>query len=123
MIQIGKITIYVEDQEQAKDFWINKVGFVLKFEQPMGPGMAWIEVGPENDFATLVLYSKALMKKQKPENVAHPTLLFSTPNIEETYERLKNNGVKVDELQKFPYGSMFTFYDQDGNQYLLREDK
>ena len=74
MIKIGKVTIYVEDQEQAKDFWINKVGFVLKFEQPMGPGMAWIEVGPENDFATLVLYSKALMKKQKPENVAHPTL-------------------------------------------------
>lgn len=35
MIKIGKITIYVEDQEQAKDFWINKVGFVLKFEQPM----------------------------------------------------------------------------------------
>ncbi|MFS8631058.1 MAG: hypothetical protein LOD92_07880 [Bacillales bacterium] len=64
-----------------------------------------------------------MMKKQKPENVAHPPLLFSTPNIEETYERLKNNGVKVDELQKFPYGSMFTFYDQDGNQYLLREDK
>jgi len=48
MIQIGKITIYVEDQEQAKDFWINKVGFVLKFEQPMGPGMAWIEVNVRN---------------------------------------------------------------------------
>lgn len=77
MIKIGKITIYVEDQEQAKDFWINKVGFVLKFEQPMGRGMAWIEVGPENDFATLVLYSKALMKKQKPENVAHPTLFLA----------------------------------------------
>ena len=35
--KIGKITVYVQDQEQAKDFWLNKVGFVLKEEQPMGP--------------------------------------------------------------------------------------
>ncbi|MED4354301.1 hypothetical protein P9265_18575 [Schinkia azotoformans] len=33
--KIGKITIYVQDQEQVKDFWINKMGFVLKFEQPI----------------------------------------------------------------------------------------
>ena len=31
--KIGKITLYVNDQEQAKDFWLNKIGFVLKFEQ------------------------------------------------------------------------------------------
>lgn len=33
--KIGKITIYVEDQEQAKSFWIEKLGFILKLEQPM----------------------------------------------------------------------------------------
>lgn len=45
MIKIGKITIYDEDQEQAKDFWINKVGFVLKFEQPMGLGWRGLRWG------------------------------------------------------------------------------
>ena len=44
--KIGKITVYVQDQEQAKDFWLNKIGFVLKFEKPIGPNMSWIEVGP-----------------------------------------------------------------------------
>lgn len=124
MIKIGKVTLYVNNQEEAKDFWINKVGFVLKAVHPMGPNMTWIEVAPsEDEFTTFVLYSKQLMEQQDPTNVAHPSILFSTPDIDAAYEKLKQNDVKVDELQKMPYGRMFTFYDQDGNQYLLREDK
>ncbi|WP_347815347.1 VOC family protein [Cytobacillus oceanisediminis] len=44
--KIGKITVYVKDQEQAKDFWLNKMGFVLKFEQPMDqmlPGLKLLQ--------------------------------------------------------------------------------
>ncbi|MGN7298908.1 VOC family protein [Ferdinandcohnia sp. SAFN-114] len=122
--KIGKVTVYVEDQEQAKDFWVNKLGFVLKFEQPMGPEFSWIEVGPsENEFTTLVLYAKTAMEQHDPSKVSHPSILFSTTDIDTAYENMNSNGVKVGELQKMPYGSMFTFYDQDGNEYLLREDK
>ena len=122
--KIGKITVYVKDQQQAKDFWLNKIGFVLKFEQQMGPNMSWIEVGPsEDEFTTLVLYSKAAMEKQKPEKVAHPSILFSTTDIESAYEKMKQNGVEIEELLRLPFGTMFTFKDQDGNEYILREDK
>ncbi|MBB6444313.1 VOC family protein [Bacillus benzoevorans] len=122
--KIGKITVYVQDQEQAKDFWVNKVGFVVKFEQQMGPNMTWLEVGPsEAEFTTLVLYSKAAMEKHKPSAVAHPSILFSTTDIEAAYAKMKQNGVEVEDMMKMPYGSMFTFKDQDGNEYILREDK
>ena len=122
--KIGKITVYVQDQEQAKDFWLNKVGFVLKMEQPMGPNASWIEVGPSKDeFTTLVLYSKSAMEQHQPSKVAHPSILFSTSNIESAYEKMKQNGVEVEELLKLPFGTMFTFKDQDGNDYLLREDE
>ena len=122
--KIGKITVYVEDQEQAKDFWLSKMGFVLKLEQPMGPNAAWIEVGPSNDeFTTLVLYSKEAMEQQNPSAVAHPSILFSTSDIDAAYEQMKQNGVEVEDMLKMPFGTMFTFKDQDGNNYLLREDK
>lgn len=42
--KIGKVTVYVEDQEQAKDFWLNKMGFVLKLSDlwaQMHPGLKW----------------------------------------------------------------------------------
>ena len=122
--KIGKITIYVQDQEQAKDFWVNKLGFVIKGEFPMGPGATWLEVGPsEDEFTTLVIYDKALMEKQNPSAVAHPSILFSTSDVESAYEKMKQNGVEVEDLLKLPFGTMFNFKDQDGNTYLLREDK
>ncbi|AZU64816.1 glyoxalase [Neobacillus mesonae] len=122
--KIGKITVYVKDQEVAKDFWINKVGFVLKMEQPMGPDFSWIEVGPsEDEFTTLVLYSKEAMEQHEPSKVAHPSILFSTTEIESAYKKMKQNGVKVGEMLRMPFGTMFSFQDQEGNEYLLREDK
>jgi lactoylglutathione lyase len=122
--KIGKITVYVQDQEEAKEFWINKVGFVLKVEQPMGPDAFWIEVGPsEDEFTTLVLYSKSAMEQHQPSKVAHPSILFSTTDIEAAYEKMKQNGVAVEEMLRLPFGNMFTFKDQDGNDYLIREDR
>jgi len=37
--KIGKITLYVNNQKEAKNFWVEKLGFVVKFEQSMGPNM------------------------------------------------------------------------------------
>lgn len=126
MIQkIGKITIYVDNQEEAIKFWTEKLNFVVKLEQPMGPKMKWVEVGPsENEFTTFVLYDKHLMKAQKPSlTLEHPSVILSTDDIESTYNNLKENNVEAGELNIMPYGKMFSFKDQDGNDYLVREDR
>ncbi|MGX4599143.1 VOC family protein [Faecalimicrobium sp. JNUCC 81] len=122
--KIGKITIYVDNQDDAKKFWTEKLNFVVKFEQSMGP-MTWLEVGPsESEFTTFVLYDKKMMLTQNPSaNVNHPSILLSTTNIEKSYNEMKENGVEVGELMIMPYGKMFSFKDQDNNEYLLREDK
>lgn len=121
---IGKITIYVNNQDDAKKFWTEKLNFVVKFEQSMGP-MTWLEVGPsENEFTTFVLYDKKMMLAQNPSaNVNHPSILLSTTDIEKSYNEMKENGVEVGELMIMPYGKIFSFKDQDNNDYLLREDK
>lgn len=121
---LSKVTLYVNNQEQAKSFWLDKMGFKVVLENEMGPGFTWLEVGSEDSNTSLVLYNKEMMKKQNPSvSVECPSLLFSTTDIDSEYKRLEEVGVKVDELMKMPYGSMFTFYDQDGNGFILREDK
>ena len=122
---IGKVTIYVNNQEEAKDFWINKMNFIIKLEQPMGPNMKWLEVAPsEESFTTFVIYEKRLMLAQNPKaNVAHPNIILSTNNIDATYDQMKSNGINVGEIMNMPYGKMFKFQDQDNNEYLVREDK
>lgn len=123
--KIGKITLYVNNQDEAKKFWTEKLKFVVKFEQQMGPGMKWVEVGPnESEFTTFVLYDKNLMRAQNPAtDVAHPSIILSTTDIDNTYNEMKAGAVEVGELMKMPYGKMFSFKDQDGNQFLIREDK
>lgn len=123
--KIGKITIYVNNQEEAKRFWVEKLNFAVKFEQPMGPSMIWLEVAPSADeFTTFILYDKNLMIKQNPmTNVGHASIILSTTHIEDSYEKMKANAVEVGELQVMPYGKMFSFKDQDGNEYLVREDR
>ena len=121
---IGKVTIYVSNQEEAKQFWTEKMGFVCH-EQPMGPNFKWMEVSPnEGAVTSFIIYEKELMQKQNPTaNVGHPNVILSTQEIEKAYDQMKENGVEVGELQVMPYGKMFSFKDQDGNTYLLREDK
>lgn len=123
--KIGKITLYVNNQEEAKEFWTNKMGFVVKLEQPMGPNMKWLEVGPSaEEFTSFVLYEKQLMKSQNPEaNVSHPNIILSTSDIQSNYDEMKAKDIKVEELMIMPYGKMFVFKDQDNNDYLVREDK
>lgn len=121
---LSKVTLYVNNQEEAKAFWLEKMGFKVVLENEMGPGFTWLEVGNEEANTSLVLYNKEMMKQQNPSvSVECPSLLFSTTDIDSEYDRMKEAGVKVDELMKMPYGSMFTFYDQDGNNFILREDK
>lgn len=123
--KIGKVTIYVNNQEEGKEFWINKMKFVVKLEQQMGPNMTWLEVGPsKEEFTSFIIYEKNLMLAQNPKvNVSHPNIILSTTDIKETYNEMKTNGVEVSEIINMPYGSMFKFKDQDGNDYLVREDK
>ncbi|MBS6507924.1 MAG: VOC family protein [Paraclostridium bifermentans] len=122
--KIGKITIYVNNQDEAKEFWTKKINFIFKLEQPMGPNMNWLEVGPnKEEFTSFVIYEKQLMINQNPEaNISHPNIILSTEDIETTYAELKANGVELGELIIMPYGKMFNFRDQDGNNYLVRED-
>lgn len=123
--KIGKITIYVENQEEAKRFWTEKMNFIVKLEQPMGPKVKWLEVGPsEDEFTTFIIYEKNIMKAQNPDaNLGHPNVILSTDDIESTYNEMKSKDIQVEDLMIMPYGKMFKFKDQDNNEYLVREDK
>ncbi|MDE6181815.1 MAG: VOC family protein [Eubacteriales bacterium] len=119
--KIGKITLYVENQETAIKFWTEKLGFSI-FEQSMG-AMKWVEVFPKNEFTSFVLYDKNVMKQHNPNLcVEHPSIILSTNDIEKSHKEMKENGVEVEDIMSMPYGKMFSFKDQDGNSYLLRED-
>lgn len=120
--KIGKIKIYVNDQEEAKKFWIEKLDFIVKFEQQVSPSVKWIEIAPsENDMTSFILWDKNIMEDN--EVATHPYIMLQTDNIKNTYDVLKSKGVEVDELIHMAFGKKFDFKDQDGNRYVVRQDR
>lgn len=121
--QISKITLYVNNQEEAEKFWCEKLDFELRLKQPMGPDAFWVEVAPKGGQTSFVLYDKEMMHQHSPNtSTHHPSMILSTRDIMSTFQILSDKSVKVDPILDLPYGRMFTFYDQDGNAYMLRED-
>ena len=37
----------LKNQKEARDFWTEKMGFIVRLEQQMGADQKWLEVGPE----------------------------------------------------------------------------
>ena len=123
--KIFKITIYVNNQEEAKKFWVDKMGFEVRREENMMGQHKWLEVSPkDDDSTTFVLYDKNLMKSQNSSiNVGHTSVMLYTKDIEKSYSDMKSIGIVVGEIMNYPYGKMYNFFDNDGNTYLLYSDK
>ena len=49
------VTVYVNDQDQALDFYVNKLGFEKRADNPIGPGMRWVTVAPPGGKTEIVL--------------------------------------------------------------------
>lgn len=121
--KLAKVTIYVENQQQAKHFWIDRMGYRVACEQAVGPGLNWLEVAAPDSRISFVLYPKTAMQTQNPEvSVGHPSVILCAHNLDRLHHKMKKNGIEVGELEEFPYGRMFSFCDQDHNPYLVREE-
>lgn len=115
--KIATAAVCVEDQQKAKAFWTEKVGFDVFAEREMVPGSYWLEVGPKGAETALVIYPKSMMKNWAE---LKPSIVFVTDDIKGTYQTMKNNGVEFEgELNEMQWGTFASFKDEDGNSFLL----
>ncbi|MBV9121246.1 MAG: VOC family protein, partial [Chloroflexi bacterium] len=53
--RINSVALYVSDQDRAKAFYTEKLGFSVRLDAPMGPGSRWLELAPANGETSPVL--------------------------------------------------------------------
>lgn len=121
--KIGQIMLYVNGQDSAIKFWTEKVGFVVKAEEDNGAGFRWIEIAPSLDSETsIVLHNKEFVEKMSPElNLATPSLMFYSDDLEEFRSDLSNKNVFVGEIVNMPSGRVFNFADDEENYFAVME--
>jgi predicted enzyme related to lactoylglutathione lyase len=115
--RIKFVGVPVHDQDRALDFYVNKLGFTLQTDQPMGPGQRWIEVRPPKGDTGMALFT--------PEGHADRIGKFTGVSIEcddvqKTYDELTAKGVEFDKPpQSQPWGMFAIMKDSEGNQFVL----
>lgn len=113
--------LYVNNQDEAVDFWTGKLGFSVIAEENSGQGMRWIEIATnEGAETTIILHDKEFVAKMSPElNLGTPSLMFFTENLEQLHSDLSQKKVTVGEIVNMPSGKVFNFADNEKNYFAV----
>lgn len=113
---VAFVTVPVADQEKAKDFYVNTLGFEVLIDQPAGP-QRWIQVGPKGAQTsfTLVQAGKGGFVLGSAKGI-----MLETLDIEADCAALTKAGASVSGPIKMPWGRhQADVTDPDGNSFTL----
>ena len=111
------VSVPVSDQERAKLFYRDVVGFELLREEPMGPGQKWIQLAPQGCSTTIALVT--WFDAMRPGGLQG--VMLNVTDIDQDHAALTRRGLKLSEIQQQPWGRFATFKDPDGNGWILRQ--
>ncbi|WP_454295374.1 VOC family protein [Salana multivorans] len=111
---VKTVTVFVSDQDRARDFYVDALGLEVKTDQTFGDNR-WLEVGA-SEGTTLVLH------KPFPGTSAGggQGTLFASDDLDADVARLQSAGVVVDGPTEMPWGRQAVLADPDGNGYVLQ---
>ena len=129
--RVSHMTLWVLDQDSAKHFYTEKLGFEVREDMTMD-GFRWLTVGPAGQPDLRILLAKPAppmvddeSAKQLSALVARGALgagVMETDDCQRMYELLKARGVTF--LQgpaERPYGVEALFRDDSGNWFSLTQ--
>ncbi len=126
-------TVYVLNQERAYDFYVNKLGFKVHRDAPLGNDNRWLTVTPpdqpEIEISLLLIAEGEMFTKESVKTVTDLIQKgtfghggFECNDIYATYEELKNKGVEFAKPPKEEfYGVAAVFKDDSGNWFSLTQ--
>ena len=130
---VSLVTLYVTDQDEAKKFYIDKLGFVERTDVTLGDGFRWVTVGhpsqPELDVTLMVPgppldedMADAVRRALAKGSMGGVGL--QTDNCQKTYKELTAKGVDfVQTPAERPYGVEAILRDNSGNWCVLVEPR
>jgi lactoylglutathione lyase len=111
---IRTVSIPVDSQDAALQFYVETLGFTLLRDAPT-PNGRWIELAPGNDSVIVTLERAAADVTRGAIGIR-----FFTDDIDEAHSALSDAGVDVDDILRWPgVPAMFAFRDPDGNAFSI----
>ncbi|MDB5700719.1 MAG: hypothetical protein JWL66_918 [Sphingomonadales bacterium] len=114
---IAVVSIPVSDPEKSRDFYSHEMGFTVLRDEPMGPGMRWIQLQPKDGGSTIALVT--WFEGMGPGGVKG--LMLGVPDIEAEFARMTGLGVDCAPLEDQPWGRFTRLSDPDGNSWIVTQ--
>jgi catechol 2,3-dioxygenase-like lactoylglutathione lyase family enzyme len=117
--KVGRVCVTVADTDRALDFYSGKLGFEKVVDEPMGPGMRWVEVKVADGETTIAL---APPPEGQEAGGSQTGIILDTSDVDGAHSALKAAGVDVDnEVSRYggPVPPMFWVRDPDGNSLIV----
>jgi catechol 2,3-dioxygenase-like lactoylglutathione lyase family enzyme len=107
----------VGDQDRARDFYVDTLGFELMADTSMGPDQRWVQVRPPGSQTSITLVT---WFPGMPAGSVKGTVL-ETDDLDKDVTELQARGVHIEGgIQQAPWGRFVTFDDPDGNGLVLQ---
>ena len=117
MRTIQLFSIPVSDQDRAKAFYVDTLGWELVRDDPMGPDQRWIQVKPRDSQTSVTLVT--WFESMTPGSLRG--VVVETDDLEGDHAALQARGVRIDAaIEEAPWGRWVTFDDPDGNGFVLQ---
>ncbi len=131
---VGLVCVWVLDQDEAYDFYVNKLGLTVSLDAPMDGGERWLVVHSPRQPQVPLMLAVPGPPVLDEENAAKIRELVSTgylgpgalatDDCRATYEELLAKGVEfVEEPSERFYGIDAGFRDPFGNHWRLTQVK
>ena len=128
---VSLVTVWVTDQDEAKAFYLDKLGFVEGIDITLGDGYRWLTVSqPDHPELQVTLMRPgpplddemaAAVRRALEKGTMHAVGL-ATDDCRKAYEDLSAKGVEfVQEPSERPYGVEAILGDSSGNWLVLVE--
>jgi catechol 2,3-dioxygenase-like lactoylglutathione lyase family enzyme len=135
VIRIATTQLWVHDQDEALDFYTNKLGMevIQDVTVPEMGNFRWLTVSPagQPDVAVVLMAipGPPVMDAATADQVRAlvgrgyaGTVFLTTEDCRKTYEELKDRGVEfTEEPSDRPYGMDAAFHDPSGNSFRLTQ--
>ena len=113
-LRVAIVSVPVADQNRARDFYRDNLGFKVVAEAPMGD-RKWVQlIGPGGGAAvTLVTWFDSMPAGSLKG------LVLDAADIDAEHRRLRAAGVEIDEIKSESWGRYAMFRDSEGNGLVL----
>jgi catechol 2,3-dioxygenase-like lactoylglutathione lyase family enzyme len=116
-MKLELVAVPVSDVDRAKDFYVDKVGFVADHDQVVSEELRFVQLTPPGSACSICIGTG--LTEMTPGSLDNMQIVVA--DADAIRAELVGRGVDASEVDDQPWGRFVRFSDPDGNRWALQE--